>query len=1515
MSARAPREYASGELLDGRFLLLERLGRGGFGDVWRAEELLPDGAPLRTLALKLLLRTAYDAAHWAEEAKLLASFRHPALVTIYAAGVLREPEPLPFVAMELLEGKNLADVLRERRRVPWRRVLGWARRAAAALDVIHARGVVHLDLKPANLFLSNDGALKVLDFGISRRSGSKAPEVAPPMLADGEGLETAAFVAAQDERASLPHAPSRSPSTRAQSSGRAVVGTPGYMAPEILELAEPTPAADAYALAATIVKLATGRMPYEDVADEPTELSDPSAMSAWFSDLRDATLRGRLRDLAADPAGLPRGLVALLVRLLSVDPQQRGVTPGKLAALFDEAWERPYGVMDPPYAGLVPLPKEAEGQLFGRDDDVARLGRELAFEPALVLYGPRGAGKSSLARAGLVPHLARAAVDGKDDWITLCVRPGEHPDRALDAALGALDPALAGASSEEITRHAASSAVGVVLLVDPLEEALAAPEGTNTRLARLLADLAEGGERPGLRALSTLGEKDVTSLANPASPFAALRAALRFVGPPPAAAVLDIVTGPARLAGARVIGADAIVADMQRELRGADDRLPLCALALAALWGKRAGLVLSAEKWQKLGGLVGALAAHAEELFLSLDDASREIAIEAVLRLSTTDHGPLRWDEEELVTVLGDDGALARRVILRLEREGLVRRRDGRVELSHPSIAVLPRVEQVRSREAERLVFLERLRDAAIAWDRAAYHPDFLLTGWLFEEVERRPTWTRGSLTTLERQLVTRSRRLARRRKIMKGASLVLLLALLASAVVGKRAIDDRQARAERARLEAEERAYVADVLFRSRRVDDPYQRAAWIAEAIEFGAEDPALPLDLLRAGSGLPRAQFLTLEPSTNPVFPWDDRWLVATQGSTRLVVVDLHFDPFYQATPEGEAPPERAELHPRTLVVRPHDAPFVERVPLPFDTALATRSVTGEVRIFRLRPDGEVELAAIAPRRCTGALEVADAAPVLACPSESGLLRWDLRRPGEVTTHPFQGIVLDVSPDGSLVAAASGSRLVIWRSADGTTSEVKATSAPILARFGPREPLLALAELGAFEIFDPARLDAPLFRGESVEAPSSLRWDEGGLDVAICGADPTSPDKALTGRYHYLRRGGRAPGDTPPKGAPCAPAPRPRRPRLITSRDEVPELARVPIGPRDLLGGHRLEDGSVVTADLVLLAGATSAIEPLVQFRGADERGHEGEPSKTSSVLAVVRESNDVVAFQVDDEVRFYRIADGKRELGRKGNLLRRCQDGRVAAWAREGDTWHVFDARSGATIGKVAREPGLVLAVDEVCRALFTQRLDGALVVTSLDGASPTPRVMASADGYVYDVRPSAARGGASAGLWIAVSSGAVARIDEATAEVRVLGYASPRATALADGPRPGELVYADDTGVVVLHAQGPERVLEASAATVWEDVSVAPDGRSMLLLSADRVAALDVARREIVGNMPLRGRTRFVPWDAAGSVLVWSFDRPGGVEGEIIPRGRPLADVVARALSNLRVDHGRLGIPQ
>lgn len=1539
MSDSAPKDYAPGDRLDERFLLVERLGRGGFGDVWRAEELLPDGATLRTVALKLLQKNAHDAANWAEEAKLLASFRHPSLVTIYAAGVLSKPELMPFVAMELLEGRTLGDVLAERKRVPWRRVLAWARAVAAALDVIHEAGVIHLDLKPANLFLTKDGTVKVLDFGISRRAGSQAPTVVRPIgqPAADAGLDTAMFVAKQDTPsrpadaaldtamfvAEQNSAPGQT--NRANDVGMAIVGTPGFMAPEILEMAKPAATADAYALAATIVKLATGRTHYEDVGDEPSDASDPAIVSTWWSDIRDATLRGKLRDLSKDPAEMPAGLVALLNRLLAVDPLARGVQSGRLAALFDEVLERPHGIHDPPYFGLSPLPKHAEGLLFGRGDDVARLGRELAFEPMVVLHGPHGVGKSSLARAALGPYLAREFVDGKDDWIEVHVRPGDDPDDALDAALGKVHLSLAGASLETIERYAQSSRIGIALLVDPLEEILAVASLASLRLTSILTTLSDGMVRPGLRVLGVLGEAHLASFVETSSPFASLRPALRFVGSPPAAAVLDIVTGPLRLAGVRLIGAETIVGEVQRELRGADDRMPLVSLALRSFWDTRAPhpdertkMVLTLERWRTLGGVSGALAAHAQRVLNQLDNDNRWIAIEAMLRLATTARKPIRWNEAELAAVVAKDPLKALNVFGILEREALLRRRDGHVEFAHPSLASLPRIEDARLKDSDRLVLLERLHEAAIAWDRAGCHPEFLLTGSFYDDVIRRADWTQGAISPLEKQFIEASRRLVRRRMLVRATAILFAVVVVVAIFMTNRAREQREALAEKARALAAEQAYISDVISRSRLAEDPYVRTAWLTEAIDRGASDAALPLELFRTSSRLPSATFLTLAPSTSPSFPWGDRWLLANAGTTNILVVDFHFDPFYQepskdGTNAGDPPP--TDLHPRTTLVRPHEAPFVERVHFAFDTAFATRSANGEVRVFRLRSDGTVALAAIMPAKCSSALKAADSAPVLACLGEGGLIRWDLRQAASIDKHEFQGIPLDVSPDGQLVAAARDQKVVVWNAATKESREITAEKTVDLGRFGPKEHVLALVESGHFEVFDVNKVDAPLISGVSIGTPTFVRWDEGGLDLAICGTQ--IGDDAISGQFHYLRKGSRPKTDVLPKGKACEVAPKEGRPTIATSKDDLRDWSNLPLGSRELAGGFRFAGGQFLTRDLVLLAGNRSAAEPFVHFRG--ETTPEEPDALPPSVAAVQRENENVVAFQVNDEIRFYRIDKGKRELSRKGNLLRPCEDKRLAAWEREGKpgeeakNWRIFDARSGATIATVKREPGIVLGTDVACRHLYYQRVDGAIVVAPFDADPSTYRVMAQADGYVFDVRPSLSRNADGPGLWLAFSSGALARIDENRNAVRVVGYANPRASALSDGPAPGELVYADATGVVLLGATTATRLLEPMGATVWEDIATAPDGKSMFLLSIDRVAALDITRKEIVGTIPLRGKNRFLRWDGNGSVMTWSFDSVGDADADIIPRGREVTNKLSRALCNLRIEKGRLRI--
>ncbi|WP_406282035.1 tetratricopeptide repeat protein [Embleya sp. NBC_00896] len=151
-------------IIDGRYELLERLGRGGMGEVWTAH----DPRLNRTVAIKLLAKADDPAAEimFVREAKAASTFNHPNVVTIYDAGGGAEGEPM-YLVMERLHGQDLAHSLRQG--LPTiDRIIDWTRQICAALEAAQAVNLVHRDLKPANLFLTREGRIKVLDFGLAR---------------------------------------------------------------------------------------------------------------------------------------------------------------------------------------------------------------------------------------------------------------------------------------------------------------------------------------------------------------------------------------------------------------------------------------------------------------------------------------------------------------------------------------------------------------------------------------------------------------------------------------------------------------------------------------------------------------------------------------------------------------------------------------------------------------------------------------------------------------------------------------------------------------------------------------------------------------------------------------------------------------------------------------------------------------------------------------------------------------------------------------------------------------------------------------------------------------------------------------------------------------------------------------------------------------------------------------------------------------------------------------------------
>ncbi len=281
------------------------LARGGMGVVYLATEL----RPRRAVALKLIAPAlAADAAYRARflrEVDALAALEHPNVVPIHAAG---EWDGQLYLAMRYLDGPDLAEVVRTRGPLQPAEAIALLAPIADALDVAHARGIVHRDVTPSNIRLDGRGVPYLTDFGLTKRAASAAA----PGLTLGP------------------------------------MGTPAYMAPEQFAspstdgtAAVPDPAlasrADVYALGCVLVTLLTGAPPYP---------RDSSEAALW------AHVHAEPPSLAARRPGLPPAIDAVVARALAKDPAARFASPGALIAAARAALLRPGPVA--PVTGASP---------------------------------------------------------------------------------------------------------------------------------------------------------------------------------------------------------------------------------------------------------------------------------------------------------------------------------------------------------------------------------------------------------------------------------------------------------------------------------------------------------------------------------------------------------------------------------------------------------------------------------------------------------------------------------------------------------------------------------------------------------------------------------------------------------------------------------------------------------------------------------------------------------------------------------------------------------------------------------------------------------------------------------------------------------------------------------------------------------------------------------------------------------------------------------------------------------
>ncbi|MEM9189242.1 MAG: serine/threonine-protein kinase [Myxococcota bacterium] len=263
----------------GRYEIVRPLGEGGMGTVFLAR----DPTLERLIALKVLrpevASTPRARARLIREAKALARLSHPGIVTVHDVGRDGDRD---FIAMEFLDGKSLDGVLHDGISFP--RLCEIAGSVASALAAAHDAGVLHRDVKPANVMVLED-SVKVVDFGLAHQRGDFVADPGP------ESAPTPA---------PLPH----------HTDPHGVFGTPGYIAPECLRGEKSTPASDVFGLGVLFYEGATGANPFAGKnitattrktlrADRPPSLADLAKAPAHVSDIVDQAL---LLDPTARPS-------------------------------------------------------------------------------------------------------------------------------------------------------------------------------------------------------------------------------------------------------------------------------------------------------------------------------------------------------------------------------------------------------------------------------------------------------------------------------------------------------------------------------------------------------------------------------------------------------------------------------------------------------------------------------------------------------------------------------------------------------------------------------------------------------------------------------------------------------------------------------------------------------------------------------------------------------------------------------------------------------------------------------------------------------------------------------------------------------------------------------------------------------------------------------------------------------------------------------------------------------------
>jgi formylglycine-generating enzyme required for sulfatase activity/tRNA A-37 threonylcarbamoyl transferase component Bud32 len=550
--------------------------------------------------------------------------------------------------------------------------------------------------------------------------------------------------------------------------GRAASGTPAYMSPERWSNTDPSGAMDIWSLGLILGEMITGARPFSD---------------AELPKLAFVTLAPRLPE---EPwAEIARACVD---RAVASRPTAEQVID-RLTKLL----ERPIAVDEPaaaPYPGLASFTREQAAGYFGRAAEVDAIVEHLRTEPLVPVSGPSGIGKTSFARAAVLPRLQQSR-----PWIAIEWRPGPDPFGALSAALARYGCSVPGVVLREkpetlslrLREVAQANKAHVLLVLDQAEELFTLGSIDAEVMCECLARAAFADEP--WRMILTIRDDYLGMLARSNTMRSHLGAVFPL-SPMNAHELRLAVTGPLTSVGYNIDSTelpDQIVSDVI-------DRpacLPLLQFACASLWERRdrdKRLVLASE-YAAFGGATGALATHAERCLTELGVDEVRIVRQLFLSLITTDRTRRPRMREDLLEGLPP---VAEKLLDRLlQRRLLVATGDNEtggtlVEVAHEAIATTwPRLARWLDETHEERILTADIEQAATLWQRRGRRDAETWTGPTLAEVVRKIEAWNLDLRSNARAFIDAGRQHAARMRRRRRWFAVVILAALAVAAIG----------------------------------------------------------------------------------------------------------------------------------------------------------------------------------------------------------------------------------------------------------------------------------------------------------------------------------------------------------------------------------------------------------------------------------------------------------------------------------------------------------------------------------------------------------------------------------------------------------------------------------------------------------------------------------------------------------------------------------------------------------